>query len=303
MSVEAISWALNDAPVDNPTSKLVLISLANHAHPDGSSAFPSVARMVRYTCLSERAVRQHLTLLEQAGVISRSDQRIVAAYIDRADRRPVGYNLNLHLKKLEKGEVQDMQVVEQRGASDDTNGVHQMQERGAGDAPKPSINRTDKPSSIGEELANKFRHSWKTTGPKGAINKPIPQLWVTCFNKMIGEDGRDPELIEQVFTFGHEHAFWGRILGTPMTLRKHFDAVNRQRHAEALAGPSIDQAWAEVALAATSLGRWGTPEWSSDAIRLTVSDITWERICLGNARWAEQEFRAKYPKIVRRLAS
>ena len=64
MSVEAISWALNLAPVPvdrggQPSSacKFVLVGLANHAGPDGTGAFPSVATLVRYTGLSERTVR------------------------------------------------------------------------------------------------------------------------------------------------------------------------------------------------------------------------------------------------------
>jgi hypothetical protein len=43
VSIEAINWALNHAPCENSTQKLVLFALANHAHPDGTSAFPSVA--------------------------------------------------------------------------------------------------------------------------------------------------------------------------------------------------------------------------------------------------------------------
>ena len=51
MSVEAISWALNLAPVPadrggQPSSacKFVLVGLANHAGPGGAGAFPSVPR-------------------------------------------------------------------------------------------------------------------------------------------------------------------------------------------------------------------------------------------------------------------
>src|SRR6266581_8090536 len=53
VSVEAISWALNLAPVPadrggQPSSacKFVLVGLANHAGPDGAGAFPSVATLV-----------------------------------------------------------------------------------------------------------------------------------------------------------------------------------------------------------------------------------------------------------------
>jgi Helix-turn-helix domain len=104
MSVEAISWALNLAPVPvdrggQPSSacKFVLVGLANHAGPDGTGAFPSVATLVRYTGLSERTVRASLDRLEAAGIVSACDPGIVAARIKRADRRPQGWDLNLSL--------------------------------------------------------------------------------------------------------------------------------------------------------------------------------------------------------------
>jgi hypothetical protein len=104
VSVEAISWALNLAPVPadrgrQPSSacKFVLVGLANHAGPDGTGAFPSVATLVRYTGLSERTVRTCLDRLAAAGIISPCDPDIVAARIRRADRRPQGWDLNLSL--------------------------------------------------------------------------------------------------------------------------------------------------------------------------------------------------------------
>jgi Helix-turn-helix domain len=102
VSVEAISWALNLAPVPadrggQPSSacKFVLVGLANHAGPDGTGAFPSVATLVRYTGLSERTVRTCLDRLEAAGIVSPCDPGIIAARIKRADRRPQGWDSNL----------------------------------------------------------------------------------------------------------------------------------------------------------------------------------------------------------------
>jgi hypothetical protein len=102
MSVEAISWALNLAPVPadrggQPSSacKFVLVGLAHHAGPDGTGAFPSVATLVRYTGLSERTVRTCLDRLEAEGIIQPCDPDIVAARIKRADRRPKGWDLDL----------------------------------------------------------------------------------------------------------------------------------------------------------------------------------------------------------------
>ncbi|HEX2319864.1 MAG TPA: helix-turn-helix domain-containing protein [Streptosporangiaceae bacterium] len=92
MSVEAISWALNLAPVPadrggQPSSacKFVLVGPAIHAGPDGTGAFPSVATLVRYTGLSERTVRTCLDRLKAAAIISECDPDIVAARIKRAD--------------------------------------------------------------------------------------------------------------------------------------------------------------------------------------------------------------------------
>ena len=95
MSVEAISWAFNLAPVPrdhngkrNPACKAVLIGLANHAGPDGKDAFPSVRTLVRYTDLSERTVRTALDRLEAEGTIRPCDPAVIAARIKRPDQRP-----------------------------------------------------------------------------------------------------------------------------------------------------------------------------------------------------------------------
>jgi DNA-binding Lrp family transcriptional regulator len=123
VSVEAIAWALNTDAVDNPTSKLVLIALANHARPDGRAAFPSITTMQRYTCLSDRAIQKHLRELEERGVIRRCNPEIVAAYIERADRRPIGYDLVMN----------GVNVVRERGEPDSPgkrHGVNAVRERG-----------------------------------------------------------------------------------------------------------------------------------------------------------------------------
>ncbi|MFI9845083.1 helix-turn-helix domain-containing protein [Nonomuraea sp. NPDC051941] len=99
MSVEAISWALNHAPVDESSAAFVLVGLANHAGPDGRGAFPAVPRLVAYTRLGERTVREYLDVLEDAGVITPGDPAVVAAWIKRGDRRPQGWDLNMTLTR------------------------------------------------------------------------------------------------------------------------------------------------------------------------------------------------------------
>jgi Helix-turn-helix domain len=123
VSVECIVWALNHAPVprdrrDAPSLVLTLVGLANHANADGTDAFPSVARLVRYTRLSESTVRRALDALEELGLISPSDPAVIAAKIKRADRRPQGWNLAIHRSYPQaETEVSPRQVVEQHGVS------------------------------------------------------------------------------------------------------------------------------------------------------------------------------------------
>ncbi len=118
MSVEAISWALNLAPVPadrggQPSSacKFVLVGLANHTGPDGSCAFPAVRTLMRYTGLSERTVRACLGRLEAAGLIRPCDPAVVAARIKRADRRPRGWDLDLSLVRDDLAE-EDVAALE-----------------------------------------------------------------------------------------------------------------------------------------------------------------------------------------------
>jgi hypothetical protein len=119
VSVEAISWALNLAPVPrdrgkrNPACKAVLVGLANHAGTDGTEAFPSVRTLVRYTDLSERTVRTALDRLEADGIIRLCDPAIVAAKIKRADQRPQGLDLAMHLVRGDL-DAEDLAALERQ---------------------------------------------------------------------------------------------------------------------------------------------------------------------------------------------
>src|SRR5260370_20926279 len=100
MSVEAISWALNLAPVPsdsrgNPDGSraAVLVGLANHASPDGTGAFPSVKTLMRYTRQCERTVRTALDRLEATVIIRPCDPAILSAKGNRRGRPPPGWGL------------------------------------------------------------------------------------------------------------------------------------------------------------------------------------------------------------------
>lgn len=91
MSIEAISWVLNDAPDLPPNLVATLVALANHADAAGRGTAPSQKRLAHYTRKKPRTIRDDLAALETRGLIRRGDQRLVASL--PADRRPIVYDL------------------------------------------------------------------------------------------------------------------------------------------------------------------------------------------------------------------
>lgn len=140
MSIEAIKWVLNEAPIprdrrDASSLTIVLLGLANHAGSDGCNAFPAIATLVRYSRLCERSVQNALRALEELKLIEQSDPEIVAAYVKRADRRPQGWNLLIH------SGAQTVHPADQHGVQTRPHGVQTATPRGAAAAPEPSLNR------------------------------------------------------------------------------------------------------------------------------------------------------------------
>lgn len=245
MSVEAISWALNHAPVSSPTSKLVLIALANHARPDGSAAFPSVETISRYTCLSERAIRHHLDALEADGVIKRCDPGIVAAYIKRSDRRPIGFDLCIN-------RVQEVHLAESRGASHARHGVQEVPERGAGGAPEPYKEpyKENRPFLVSDAPASDPLPTVLTESPhlddarrlcqlladcmvENGIKAPsITTTWIGEMDRLMRIDGRSAAQVETAIRWSQNHEFWKANILSPTKLRAKYDQLRLQAQRE-----------------------------------------------------------------------
>lgn len=139
MSIEAIHWALNTAPIptdrkDASALAIVLIGLANHADPTGADAFPSVERLMAYGRVSRRTVQRALRSLEELGLIRQGDSRYRDIKIERPDQRPQCYNLALSTG-LSTGHAtgrnadaplisNGASAAHERGVSNDTTGRH-----------------------------------------------------------------------------------------------------------------------------------------------------------------------------------
>jgi Helix-turn-helix domain len=91
MSVEAVRWALYQAPARDLSERMILVYLAERADSTGAGTYPSASTMATAAGVDVRTVRRHLQQLEARGVIRRGDKAKVAR--TRADRRPIVWDL------------------------------------------------------------------------------------------------------------------------------------------------------------------------------------------------------------------
>jgi len=129
ISVQAISWVLEESK-STGSSRLVLISIANHASVDGDSCWPAVRTISREARISERSVQYALRELEQIGEIS---------LIRGTGRKHTHRYFMIAYQQW----VQNVHPYRER--------VQSTTRKGAKFAPEPYLNRhKDKPSSTAQ---------------------------------------------------------------------------------------------------------------------------------------------------------
>jgi hypothetical protein len=69
VSLNAVRWALYEAPAGNPADRVVLICLADHASHDGAGNYPSAAVVARKLGMSPSQVERCLARLGEAGAV------------------------------------------------------------------------------------------------------------------------------------------------------------------------------------------------------------------------------------------
>ncbi len=73
MSIQALNWAFNQ-DVRPSAAKFVLVCLANRVSSEGH-CWTSQKRLARDTSQSDRSVREHLSTLEELGLLTRTQRR------------------------------------------------------------------------------------------------------------------------------------------------------------------------------------------------------------------------------------
>ncbi|WP_175768513.1 hypothetical protein [Burkholderia cenocepacia] len=147
MSIQAMAWAIEQQIVTDPPARHLLLCLSNYADHLGRSAFPSAATLMRDTRLSRATLWRKLAVLEDSGAIKPGNQKVVAAYIDRSDKRPVCYDIvmcRLDDSGMPVDEVAGSHAetsTEPAGSHSETSGVSHRNGRGLTVRPNPGVNR------------------------------------------------------------------------------------------------------------------------------------------------------------------
>lgn len=99
MSWQASSWALRQAAVGGDcVARVILLAMADYAHPDGTGVYISIASLMAFTGKSESTVHRKVAWLEHQGLIRRGDQHLVDHI--RPDRRPIVWDLAMDVPAI-----------------------------------------------------------------------------------------------------------------------------------------------------------------------------------------------------------
>jgi hypothetical protein len=91
MSLDAMIWAVKDAPLADCEEHAVLTVMADEADEDGCGVWLAIPTIAERARLSERQAARCVKDLRERGVLGLGDQSLAARI--RADRRPVVYDL------------------------------------------------------------------------------------------------------------------------------------------------------------------------------------------------------------------
>ena len=205
MSMQAMVWAMDDAPVNSASELAVLMALANHAHKDGRNAFPSQSSIARAARCSVRSARRQLANLEERGLIRRGNPALVAHI--RKDYRPIVWDLNMDLCR-EPEEVDEVQQAIEAG----TEPVKTVAVRE--EAPTKAVATVDKkPKRNG--YAEDFERFWQAYPLHKEKAKAAEK-----FEKILVDPDIDVS-VETLVTKAWEYAQECQIKGTPKKYMKY----------------------------------------------------------------------------------
>jgi hypothetical protein len=131
--------------------------------------------------------------------------------------------------------VQDTQGVVERGAPDDSNGVQEDtqrgaggSERGAGAAPKPYITVNEPYIENNSEASRLCRLLAGLISDNGSRHPKITPKWLADMDRLMRLDERTPEQVEACIRWCQSNSFWRANIQSPQKLREKYDTMRLQ---------------------------------------------------------------------------
>lgn len=252
MSVQAMAWAIDlREPKLQPTTKLVLLLLANRSNPDNNeSCWPSRRTIAAEAGIQPAAVSKHLRKLEDEGLVSRV----------RRVRGDGSQTSNLY--RVNRPGAGGVLPGDKGGAPTGAGGVPPPDKGGSTQGithePKgePKGERKDltsdapsdpEVSETVQSLTGEFVDAVKSNG----FNPPKPDQqtyrnWLSDMDRLVrlgppgGEpDPQDPSEIRRVVAFATTDDFWRANIGSPSKLRKQYPQLRlRMLNTRKASGPA-----------------------------------------------------------------
>lgn len=236
MSVAATSWVFEHAEA-TANDRVVLLVLADHAHDDGTGAYPSQATIARKARISVRTVRDCLRRLEASGEIVRDGRR------HGRTKQLIEYRIVIRRQDLPPSERR--QPDARKAADPRSKGGSLTSERRQPSADEPLEEPSGEPSvqpsgSVGfaadaarlaDLLEAKVNEIAETPG-----RKRVGKRWLEAIERLMRIDGRTAEQIQFVITWlgGSTEGgqFWGANVQSGPKLRAKFDQLVAKIKAE-----------------------------------------------------------------------
>ena len=222
MSNRWVNWAWEQECRD-PSAKLVLVCLADHAGHDGI-AWPGTSRLGEMTGLSSRTIRRWLDEFEAVGLISRVRRRrkdgTLGTYeYQLVQRTPVSTG---HERPVDAGDNDKRTSVSGSPAD--------MHVRAEPPVTEPPVEPECQASPDATRLADMFAD---LLAERGARRPTVTKAWIVEMDRLMRIDGRSSDEVERVLRWlcnGNDEvaSFWRPNVRSPEKLRMKWDQMKEQ---------------------------------------------------------------------------
>ena len=222
MSNKWVNWAWAQECRD-PSAKLVLVCLADHAGHDGV-AWPGTARLGDMTGLSSRTIRRWLDEFEDMGLITRTRRRRSNGTLGTYEYQLVGET------PVTTGQGRPLVTDDTSQETPVSGRPADMGVRAEPPDTEPPVEPPDYCRSDSERLCHLLAD---LISDRGGKRPHVTKAWITDMERLIRIDGRSPDDIERVLRWlGKSEddvaSFWRPNVRSPEKLRLRWDQMREQ---------------------------------------------------------------------------